>query len=118
DNVAAGLAKLIVGRSPRPLAPQSASNPDWTRDELIVALDFYLRHGPNPPNKGSKEIIDLSRVLNQLGAKLFRADLRSVTFRNENGVYMKLMNFRYEQGTAGISKRRKSGGGCMEGVLC
>ena len=94
DNVAAELETLILGRSPKPLPAQSASNPDWTRDELIVALDFYLKHRPNPPNKGSKEITDLSRVLNQLGATLFCADARSATFRNENGVYMKLMNFR------------------------
>jgi hypothetical protein len=94
DNVAAELERLVVGRVAKPVARPSASNPDWTRDELIVALDVYLRHRPNPPDKGSKEISDLSRVLNQLGAKLFQADARSVTFRNENGVYMKLMNFR------------------------
>ena len=94
DNVADELERLVVGRAAKPLEQVSASNPDWTRDELIVALDVYLRHRPNPPAKGSKEIIDLSRVLNQLGAKLFRAAIRSATFRNENGVYMKLMNFR------------------------
>lgn len=94
DNVAAELERLVVGRTAKPLAHVSASNPDWTRDELIVALDVYLRHRPIPPGKDSQEIIDLSRTLNQLGTKLFRDDLRSTTFRNENGVYMKLMNFR------------------------
>ena len=70
------------------------TNPDWTRDELIVALAFYLQHRPNPPAKGSKEIRDLSANVNRLGVKLFSAEERAATFRNENGVYMKLMNFR------------------------
>jgi 5-methylcytosine-specific restriction protein A len=93
DNIAAELETLVVDRAAKPLAHESASNPDWSRDELIVALDVYLKYRPNPPGKGSKEISDLSRVVNQLGAKLFRSDSRSATFRNENGVYMKLMNF-------------------------
>lgn len=70
------------------------ANPDWTRDELIVALNFYLQHRPNPPGKSSKEIRELSANLNRLGKKLFSAEERAATFRNENSVYMKLMNFR------------------------
>lgn len=70
------------------------TNPDWTRDELIVALNVYLQHRPNPPAKGSKEIDELSAHLRRLGEKLFSPEERAATFRNENGVYMKLMNFR------------------------
>jgi 5-methylcytosine-specific restriction enzyme A len=70
------------------------ANPDWTRDELIIALNFYLQRRPNPPAKGSKEIRALSANLNRLGEKLFSTEERAATFRNENGVYMKLMNFR------------------------
>jgi 5-methylcytosine-specific restriction enzyme A len=61
---------------------------------LIVALDTYLKRRTHLPAKGSKEIVDLSRTLNRLGEKLFRPEERAETFRNENGVYMKLMNFR------------------------
>lgn len=71
-----------------------SSNPDWTRDELIVALDFYLRCRPNPPNKNSEEILTFSKNLQRLGGKLLPSEQRSETFRNPNGVYMKLMNFR------------------------
>jgi 5-methylcytosine-specific restriction protein A len=71
----------------------SASNPDWTRDELIVALDVYLQHRPKPPGKKSPEIIELSKTLNELGIRLFPTEKRTSTFRNPNGVYMKLMNF-------------------------
>ena len=67
-------------------------NPDWSRDELIVALDFYLRYREQIPGKTSKEIAALSTDLNLLGRQLQRRG--SETFRNVNGVYMKLMNFR------------------------
>jgi 5-methylcytosine-specific restriction protein A len=94
EEVAAELESLVVGRSPYPKGAESVSNPDWTRDELILALSLYLRHRPNPPGKGSKEILELSKLLNRLGEKLFSPVNRAVTFRNANGVYMKLMNFR------------------------
>lgn len=94
DAVASAVERLVVGKSPRPRVEDVESNPDWTRDELIVALSFYLQHRPNPPAKGSEEINELSANLNRLGEKLFSPEERAVTFRNENGVYMKLMNFR------------------------
>jgi 5-methylcytosine-specific restriction enzyme A len=67
-------------------------NPDWTRDELILALDFYFRHRARIPDKTSKPVLDLSRELNSLARALNLGG--GVTFRNANGVYMKLMNFR------------------------
>jgi predicted HNH restriction endonuclease len=70
------------------------SNPDWVRDELILALNIYLKHRPNLPGKDSEDILSLSTLLNRLGEKLFSPEERSDTFRNVNGVYMKLMNFR------------------------
>lgn len=85
--------ELLVASGPR-TPSQKTSNPDWTRDELIVALDVYLRFRPNPQGKESGEIQALSRSLRRLGEKLFSPEERSDTFRNENGVYMKLMNLR------------------------
>ena len=78
--------KVITIRDPK------RRNPDWSRDELILALDAYLRWKGNPPNKASQEIEALSNDLNRLAAALGMH--RSGTFRNTNGVYMKLMNFR------------------------
>jgi 5-methylcytosine-specific restriction enzyme A len=65
-------------------------NPPWSREELILALDLYLRHhatGPNDP-----EVVALSETLNRLRIHRDRPD--SERFRNPNGVYMKLQNFR------------------------
>jgi len=70
----------------------SNRNPPWSRDELILALDFYIHHAPQIPGKQTLEIADLSELLNHLQAKL--GGDRAAKFRNANGVYMKLMNFR------------------------
>ena len=66
--------------------------PPWSREELIVALEFYLRHTPSIPHKGSTAIAELSDFLNRLGKKL-HGEI-SATYRNPNGVYMKMMNLR------------------------
>lgn len=66
-------------------------NPKWSRDELIVTLDFYLRHRPSIPDKRSTQVSELSNFLNRLQVKL--GGEIGDKFRNPNGVYMKLMNF-------------------------
>ena len=68
------------------------ANPTWTHDELIVALDFYVQHPRLMPGKVSSEIKALSDVLNRLRVKV--GMVGDDTYRNANGVYMKLMNFR------------------------
>lgn len=77
-------AEDVGGAAPR--------NPTWTSDELILALDFYVRHRPTFPSQSSAEIAELSDLLNRLAAA--RGGRFGTTYRNANGVYMKLMNFR------------------------
>lgn len=67
-------------------------NPPWSRDELIVTLDFYLDHAPSIPSISSPEIVGLSEFLNALHTR-WQATVPD-KFRNPNGVCMKLMNFR------------------------
>ena len=67
-------------------------NPPWARDELILALDLYRRSGDRMPGQTSAEVGALSHKLNQIGAAL--GGERRADYRNANGVYMKLMNFR------------------------
>ena len=79
---------LLSGSDPSP----SGRNPPWNRDELILALDAYVRWHGNPPSKTSAEIAELSDILTALRLGMGTTGL--ATLRNANGVYMKLMNFR------------------------
>jgi 5-methylcytosine-specific restriction enzyme A len=67
----------------------SKKNPDWTREELILALDLYQDH-PSADQQHPK-VLELSRLLNRIwGATQIRG---ADTLRNPNGVSMKLANF-------------------------
>lgn len=94
------------------LKPQS--NPAWTRDELILALDLYLKHRDTLPSKHHPEVQELSRLLGRLGRALGLSE--SDSFRNANGVYMKLGNFRrwdpeyIKDGKTGLAKGNKDEG--------
>ena len=67
-------------------------NPPWDYDEIIIALDVYMKHRPKVPEKDSKEISELSQTLRSLAVRL--GNHVSDDYRNVNGVYMKLMNFK------------------------
>jgi hypothetical protein len=67
-------------------------NAPWSRDELILALDLYLSNPASPPGKKSSAVTGLSALLNQLGT--LTGATMEITYRNPNGVYMKMMNFR------------------------
>jgi 5-methylcytosine-specific restriction enzyme A len=78
-------------------------NPDWTYDELILALDLYLEKGQLDDTH--PDVIELSTVLNALPIHTDRPDAEK--FRNPNGVAMKLGNFRAHdpsQSVAGLSR--------------
>jgi len=65
-------------------------NPNWTIEETILCLDFYFKYRPSIPLKGSQELIrlhDLIQKYNQINGIE-----GTETHRNENGVYMKIMN--------------------------
>lgn len=82
-------------------------NGDWSWNEHILALDLYMSN-PSHPSRDSDEVRALSALLNELGAQTSTA--RNETFRNPNGVYMKLMNFRrfdpafQSQGKVGLTR--------------
>ena len=62
-------------------------NPTWSREELILALDLYLRGGFLDDRH--PDVVELSELLNRIAAST-----PTPTFRNPNGVSMKLGNFR------------------------
>ena len=106
DEVAANLENYLAEMT----GVGSSRNPSWNRDELILALELYRRHDGNPPGKTSKEVTELSKLLNKMGAQLSNG---KADFRNPNGVYMKVMNFRrfdpvyLSQGKKGLERGNK-----------
>jgi hypothetical protein len=78
------------------MADRARRSPAWHRDEIILALDLYvrggsLRGGPLPSNT-DPAVIDVSRQMNAL--PIWREAVRAETFRNPAGVALKLANFR------------------------
>lgn len=78
-------------------------NPSWSRDELILALDLYLTEFAPPLRQDSVEMAELSELLSRMARVLgLRAN---ADFRNANGVYMKMMNYRrHDPAYAGAGK--------------
>ena len=66
-------------------------NPPWKRDELILALDVYFSYSFNSLNPKHLKIQELSQLLSKLAT--FDTVGRTTTFRNPQGVYMKLGHF-------------------------
>lgn len=65
-------------------------NPDWTRDETILALDVVLSTWPKLPLKHSKRVQELSDVIRSLPEHATAE--KNDRFRNMDGVYMTLQN--------------------------
>ncbi|MFD2168483.1 HNH endonuclease [Tumebacillus lipolyticus] len=68
---------------------KSNSASPWQRDELILALDLYFRHHPSTLHKDHREIIGLSRLLNELPIHKERGE----KFRNPAGVFKTVWTF-------------------------
>jgi 5-methylcytosine-specific restriction protein A len=68
---------------------QGAGNPDWNRDETLLALDLLYRWG-TPLHKGHVEVAELSSLL-QI-ALIHPVEERRPSFRNSDGVALKLQN--------------------------
>ncbi len=71
---------------------QGHGNPNWTRDETILALDLYLTLEGRVPSPKAAEVKALSHVLRCLPYHSEAA--KRLTFRNPDGVGFKLMNIR------------------------
>ena len=67
-------------------------NPIWTDEEMILALDFYIKHRSLIPSNGSDEINALSQELQAIQTS-YGTEV-SGNLRNSNGVYLRMMNYR------------------------
>jgi 5-methylcytosine-specific restriction protein A len=91
----------------------SSQRLDWTRDELILALDLYFRCPAALGNDRHPEVLALSAILQSL--PIYPLHSRKSNFRNASSVYMKLMNFRkYDEKRIGGGLSR---GGRLEKVV-
>ena len=77
---------------------EKPKSPTWTEEEHIFLLNFYLRFRPHFPSKKTEEIRLLSEIIKQIHFKvtsLEEGEIRKLpaTFRNCDGVSMKLNNF-------------------------
>ena len=67
-------------------------NPDWARDELIIALDYHLNHRNFDPRPQSEEIGELAQRIAKVGAALGLIE-RGLLLRTPDAIAMKLRNF-------------------------
>jgi 5-methylcytosine-specific restriction enzyme A len=83
--------EVLEGPRRARLHTPSPSNPDWQFDELILALDLYLRWRPRQPPSGHPDLVALSALLRRL--PIHPPDARAESFRNVNSVRRKLGDF-------------------------
>lgn len=90
-------------------------NPAWIRDELILALDIYISGGKRLPSKKAREIRELSSLL----SKYWETETNHAgSFRNVNGIYMKIMNFlRFDPDYTGAGRVGLSRGNKLEQLV-
>jgi len=67
-------------------------NPNWTRDETILALDLYFDLNGKIPSGSDERVKALSEVLRRF--PYHAAASRKESFRNSDGVAFKLQNLR------------------------
>lgn len=72
---------------------------DWKREEVILAMDFYVTegglNGAPIPGKRSAQIAQLSDLVRRLNA--YPLEEQPETYRNPDGVYVTLQNLRAVQ---------------------
>lgn len=82
-------------------------SPAWHRDEVILALDLFLRSGclggGTLPLKDDAAVIEVSRRMNAL--PIWGQAERADTFRNPAGVALKLANFRAIERDLALERR-------------
>jgi 5-methylcytosine-specific restriction enzyme A len=84
-------------------------NPNWTREEIILALDLYFDCEGRIPSAEDPRVRELSEVLRAF--PYHRLAARKPSFRNPDGVAFKLQNLRQldtGKGLGNVSRADKS----------
>lgn len=80
-------------------------NPDWIRDEIILALDLYFSCGETIPSEEDSRVVELSELLRRL--PYHSGASRVASFRNPAGVTFKLQNLRQVAAGKGLNHTSK-----------
>ncbi len=87
-------------------ATQGHGNPNWNRDETILALELYLELNGKIPDTSDPRVQTLSTLLRSLPFHVQAA--RRPSFRNPDGVAFKLQNLRQVATGKGLSSISKT----------
>ena len=80
-------------------------NPNWTEDEVVLALDLYFQLGGAMPSSTDPRVLALSETLRSLPYHAEAA--RKPSFRNPDGVVFKVGNLRAVATGKGLSNTAK-----------
>lgn len=81
-------------------------NPNWSREEVILALELYNRVKPNIPSGKDSRVIALSNLLRKLN--IHPQEVRKASFRNPDSVAFKLQNLYSLETGKGLSNTAKT----------
>src|SRR5712664_780615 len=87
-------------------------NPNWTRDEVILALDLYFDCKGSIPGQSDPRVAALSELLRAFPHHSVAA--RKESFRNADGVAFKLQNLRQVATGKGLSNVSRTDRGVWE----
>lgn len=72
----------------------SPKNSKWSKEELILALDFYFKNNPLHISVSNPKLIQLCKKINTVNELCYNIGLcKNTVIRTPNSVYMKLCNF-------------------------
>lgn len=86
-------------------ATQGHGNPDWSRDETLLAIHLYQSLAGSIPGPTDPRVIALSETLR--GLPIHHATERRESFRNAAGVAFKLQNIRQAASGKGLKHTSK-----------
>lgn len=93
-------------------APSGHRNPDWTEDEVVLALDLYFDANERALDDNDPRVIELSDLLRSFPYHAEAA--RRPSFRNPAGVALKLQNLRQIATGKGMPNSSKTDRGTWE----
>lgn len=99
------------------IGKKKSRNPDWTRDELLLVLDYHLTHHNFDPRPASEEIGVLAQGIAKVGEALGLTG-RGLQLRTADSICMKLRNFSsFDPQYTGGGRKGLTNGNRLEAVL-